>query len=78
LAPDCGPARDLMLALVALSALLYVTLLTAVVAWSARFARLPGADPTGGRDWYLVAAVVGVVIAPLLAFTILGGLGWLG
>lgn len=68
----------MVLALVALSAMLYVALLSAVVAWSARLARLPGADPTGGRDWYLVAAVVGVVIAPLLAVTILGGLGWLG
>jgi len=67
-----------VLALIALSAILYVTLLSAVVAWSARLARLPGVDPSAGRDWYLVAAFVGVPIAPLLAFTILGGLGWLG
>jgi hypothetical protein len=66
-----------VLALIGLSAILYVTLLSAVVAWSARLARLPGVDSTGGRDWYLVAAFVGVPIAPLLAFTILGGLGWL-
>ena len=77
LAADCGPARDVVLALLGLSAILYVTLLSAVVAWSARLARLPGADPAGGRDWYLVAAVVGAPIAPLLAFTVLGGLGWL-
>ena len=38
----------------------------------------PGSDPNGGRDWYVVAALVGVVIAPLLAFTILAALGWLG
>ena len=34
--------------------------------------------PAGGRDWYLVAAVVGLVIAPLLAVVILAGFGWLG
>jgi len=77
LALDCGPARDLVLALAALSAVLYVALLSAVVAWSARFARQPGVDPSGARDWYVVAAVVGLVITPLLAFTILAGLGWL-
>jgi hypothetical protein len=78
LAIDCVPARDPVLALIALSAILYVTLLTGVVAWSARLARLPGVDPTGGRDWYLIAAFVGVPIAALLAFNILAGLGWLG
>jgi hypothetical protein len=78
LALDCGPTRDLALVLVGLSAVLYVALLSLVVAWSARMARRPGVDPASGRDWYLVAAVVGVVITPLLAFTILGGLGWLG
>jgi hypothetical protein len=40
--------------------------------------RRPGAEAVSGRDWYLVAAVVGVVIAPLLAFTVLAALGWLG
>jgi len=75
---DCGPARDLVLALIALSVILYLAFLSAVVAWAGRLTRLPGADPIAGRDWYLVVAVVGVPIAPLLAFTILAGLGWLG
>ncbi len=35
-------------------------------------------DPSGGRDWYLVAALVGLAIAPLLAFVILAAFGWLG
>jgi hypothetical protein len=35
-------------------------------------------DPSGGRDWYLVAGVVGLVIAPLLAFVLLAAFGWLG
>lgn len=67
-----------MLALIGLAAVLYVVLLTAVVFWAARQAARPHADPHGGRDWYLVAALVGLVVAPLLAFTILAGLGWLG
>ena len=60
-----------------LAAILYVALLSAVVAWSRRLARRPNPDPTGGRDWYIVAAVIGAPIAPLLAFNILAGLGWL-
>jgi hypothetical protein len=46
--------------------------------WWSRVARRPGVDPSGGRDWYLVAAVGGLVIAPLLAVVTLAGLGWLG
>jgi hypothetical protein len=75
---DCGPLRDLVLRLLPVAAVIYVALLSAVVAWGARLARRPNADSHGGRDWYLVAAVVGVPIAPLLAFTLLAGLGWLG
>lgn len=78
LAADCDTLHDLLLALVPLAAVLYVALLSAVVAWSARLARRPNADPHGGRDWYVVAAVVGIPIAPLAAFTILAGLGWPG
>jgi hypothetical protein len=78
LALDCGPARDEVLAVLVLAALLYVALLSAVVWWWSRVARRPGVDPSGGRDWYLVAAVGGLVIAPLLAVVILAGLGWLG
>lgn len=55
-----------------------MALLSAVVAWAARLRRRPGGDPNGGREWYAVAAVVGVIIAPLLAFSILAGFGWLG
>lgn len=78
LAIDCGPTRDFALSVIALGAVLYVALLSAVVWWSGRLADRPGSDPNGGRDWYVVAALVGVVIAPLLAFTILAALGWLG
>jgi hypothetical protein len=57
------------------AAVLYVGLLSAVVWW---WSRRPGVDPRGGRDWYLVAAVVGLVIAPLLAVVVLAPFGWLG
>jgi len=78
LALDCGAIQRVVLAVAPLAAILYVALLSAVVAWSRRLARRPHPDPTGGRDWYVVAAVIGVLIAPLLAFNILAGLGWLG
>ncbi len=61
-----------------LAAILYVALLSAVVAWWMRISRRPGVDPSGGRDWYVVAALVGLVIAPLLSFVILAALGRLG
>jgi hypothetical protein len=78
LALDCGSTRVLVLAVIGLGTVLYVALLSAVVAWAARLRRVPGSDPAAGRDWYLVAGTIGVVIAPLLAFTVLAGLGWLG
>lgn len=78
LAFDCGPLRDLVLRVAPLSAALYVGLLSLVVAWGRRLARRADPDPTAGRDWYLVAAVIGLPVAPLLAFTLLAGLGWLG
>lgn len=76
LALDCGPIQAVVLSVAPLAAILYVALLSAVVAWSQRLARRPNPEPTGG-DWYLVAAVIGMAIAPLLAFNILAGLGWL-
>lgn len=78
LALDCGGIQRVALTVAPLAAILYVALLSAVVAWSRRLARRPNPDPTGGRDWYVVAAVIGVPIAGLLAFNILAGLGWLG
>jgi hypothetical protein len=78
LAFDCGPARDGVLAVLVVAAVLYVGLLSAVVWWWSRVARRPGVDPRGGRDWYLVAAAVGLVIAPLLAVVLLAPFGWLG
>lgn len=78
LALDCGGVQRIVLAVAPLAAILYVSLLSAVVAWSSRLSRRPNPDPTGGRDWYVLVAVIGVPITALLAFNILAGLGWLG
>jgi hypothetical protein len=59
---------------VALAAALYVGGLTAVRWWTAGLARRGLADTGAGRDWYLLAAAIGLVIAPLLAFTLASAL----
>jgi hypothetical protein len=48
----------------------YVAGLTAVRWWTTGLVRRGVADGRGARDWYLLAAVVGLAIAPLLAFTL--------
>jgi hypothetical protein len=62
------------MAWVGLSAGLYVAGLTVVLRWAGRRA---GAD-SAVRDWYLLAAGVGLLVAPLTAFTVLAAFGWLG
>ncbi len=71
---DCGRVRPLVLGVLGLSAVLYVVGLSAVLAWVSGLRRRGVADPAAGRDWYLLAALVGLPIAPLLAFTLLSGL----
>ena len=66
--------RDALMAWVGLSAGLYVLGLTVVLRWAGR---RTGAD-AAVRDWYLLAAGVGLLIAPLTAFTVLAAFGWLG
>lgn len=58
------------IATVAVAAGLYIAALTAVAGWVRGLARRGVADRGTARDWYLVAAGVGFVAAPLLAFTI--------
>jgi hypothetical protein len=66
--------RPLALQVVALGAVLYLGGLTAVLAWVRGLQRRGLADGTAARDWYLLAGVVGLPIAPLLAFTLLSAL----
>ncbi len=57
-----------------LAVLLYVTGLSAVLAWTARLRRRGLADARAARDWYLLAALIGLPVAPLLAFTLVSAL----
>jgi hypothetical protein len=71
---DCVAVRPLTLGVVGLGGGLYVAGLSAVLAWVSGLRRRGVADGTAARDWYLLAAAVGVPIAPLLAFTLLSAL----
>lgn len=56
--------------LVGLGAVLYVVGLSGVVAWVQRLRRRRVGDPAAAREWYVIAAALGVPIALLLAFTV--------
>jgi hypothetical protein len=49
---------------------LYVGGLSAVRAWTTGLVHRGVADHRAARDWYLLAATVGLAIAPMLAFTL--------
>ena len=66
--------RPLTLGTLGLGATLYVAGLSAVLAWVSGLRRRGVADGTAARDWYLLAAGVGVPVAPLLAFTLISAL----
>ena len=71
---DCDDVRPFSIGVVGLSALLYVIGLSGVRWWTAGLQRRGLADPRAARDWYLLAAGLGLLVAPLLAFTLLSGL----
>jgi hypothetical protein len=71
---SCQELRPLAIGVLLLAAALYVTGLTAVLAWTASLRRRSLADARASRDWYLLAAVLGLPAAPLLAFTLASGL----
>jgi hypothetical protein len=48
--------------------------LSVVRAWVNRLQGRRLADGRAARDWYLLAAVLGLAIAPLLAFTLVSAL----
>lgn len=70
----CGPPRALLLGVIGGGAALYIGGLSAVLWWTTGLRRRGVADPTAARDWYLLAAGVGLVVAPLLAFSLLAAL----
>lgn len=54
--------------------MLYVVGLTGVRWWTRGLLRRRVADVRAARDWYLLAAALGLVAAPLLAFTLVSAL----
>ena len=56
------------------AAAVYVIGLTAVRAWTSGLRRRGVADARAARDWYALAAILGLAIAPLLAFTLVSAL----
>ena len=60
--------------MVLLGAVLYVTGLSGVLAWTDGLRRRGVADARAARDWYALAAVLGLLVAPLLAFTLVSAL----
>jgi hypothetical protein len=59
---------------VGLGVVLYVIGLSGVVGWVLRLRRRRVGDPSAAREWYLIAAILGVPTALLLAFTLVSAL----
>jgi hypothetical protein len=59
---------------VGLGAVLYVGGLSAVRWWTRGLLRRGVADRRAARDWYLLAGGLGLLVAPLLAFTLVSAL----
>jgi hypothetical protein len=71
---SCDAVRPFAIGVVLLSAALYVAGLSGVLAWTAGLRRRGVADVRAARDWYLLAAGLGLLVAPLLAFTLVSAL----
>jgi hypothetical protein len=71
---DCAEVRPFVVAVVALSAAIYVVGLSAVRWWTGGLRARGVADAHASRDWYLLAAALGLLAAPLLAFTLASAL----
>lgn len=71
---DCGRVRPFAIGVVGVAAVLYVAGLSAVRWWTTGLRRRGLADASAARDWYLLAGGLGLLIAPLLAFTLVSAL----
>jgi hypothetical protein len=71
---DCAHVRPLLVGVALLGAALYLIGLSVVRWWTNGLQRRGAADARAARDWYLLAAGVGIVVAPLLAFTLASAL----
>ena len=66
---SCDAVRPFLIGVVGLSCVLYIVGLSAVLWWTTGLRRRGVADERAARDWYLLAAGLGLLIAPMLAFT---------
>jgi hypothetical protein len=66
--------RPFAVGVVALAAVLYVGAVSGVLWWTTGLRRRGVADRRAARDWYLLAAALGLLVSPLLAFTLASGL----
>ena len=66
--------RPFAIGVIGLAAVLYVCGLSAVRWWTAGLRARGVADARAARDWYLLAAALGLLAAPLLAFTLVSAL----
>jgi hypothetical protein len=71
---DCERVRPFAVGVAALAAVLYVGGLSAVRWWTSGLLRRGVADARAARDWYLLAATLGLLAAPMLAFTLASAL----
>jgi hypothetical protein len=71
---SCERVRPFAIGVVALAAALYVAGLSAVLAWTGGLLRRGAADRGAARDWYVLAAALGLPVAPLFAFTLVSAL----
>lgn len=71
---DCVDVRPFVVGVVLLAAVLYVVGLSAVRWWTQGLLQRGVADGRAARDWYLLAAALGLLATPLLAFTLLSAL----
>jgi hypothetical protein len=67
---SCSGVRPLAVGVTLLAGGLYVAGLSGVLAWTAGLQRRGVADARAARDWYVLAAVLGLLAAPLLAFSL--------
>ena len=70
----CEAVRPFAIGVIGLAAVLYVGGLSGVRWWTAGLRARGVADAHAARDWYLLAAGLGLLAAPLLAFTLVSGL----
>ena len=66
--------RPFAIGVVGLAAVLYAVALSGVRWWTIGLQRRGVADARAARDWYLLAAAIGLVVAPMLSFTLVSAL----